>query len=518
MDINIHIRKCNIHGITNRKIINSLLCSSDFDLRVTVAVGLLRWLMDYQISEIQILLESRGISISTGEISNLSRELLLRFYCIHRRHMKDMELKEYMLHLDGTGESGGEIVFMAKDGITGITMDACIMPSESSEYITPFLQGISDTFGEPVSVLRDMGIAIRESVSTVFPGILQLICHYHFIKALGKDAFSSYAELRSSMVSTKALANISGMSLPEKGDGIVYAEKLWIAIASEYMLYPRNIPSKYPFALPYFEILKRCMEIEEMLKSIITWNATHMKIIKPVTDIYATIREITHNSNVLERYRIIARVWKWFESVRNALRVSRDMSSHGSLKESMDINAIKKDLDGALSDIIREGEFTGGELKRISGIFIKRIEDHRKELLSPVTGKDGKTINVVRHNGIEEIGHRWSRMHIRRRTGRSQTAREMGMYGALTAVLSNMENKHYIENILSRINFLKEFTSITGDELDDAVKLIRPNPCEPIIRKDKERKPALIALVKILEINDNLPEKDLNAWVEPIKI
>ena len=66
-------------------------------------------------------------------------------------------------------------------------MDACIMPSESSEYITPFLQGISDTFGEPVSVLRDMGIAIRESVSIVFPGILQLICHYHFIKALGKD-------------------------------------------------------------------------------------------------------------------------------------------------------------------------------------------------------------------------------------------------------------------------------------------------------------------------------------------
>ena len=105
---------------------------SDFDPRVTIAVGLLRWLMDYQISEIQILLESKGISISTGEISNLSREFLLHFYCIHRRHMEDMELKEYMLHLDGTGESGSEIVFMAKDGITGITMDACIMPSESS--------------------------------------------------------------------------------------------------------------------------------------------------------------------------------------------------------------------------------------------------------------------------------------------------------------------------------------------------------------------------------------------------
>ncbi|EQD69263.1 hypothetical protein B2A_00135, partial [mine drainage metagenome] len=80
-----------------------------------------------------------------------------------------------------------------------------------------------------------------------------------------------------------------------------------------------------------------------------------------------------------------------------------------------------------------------------------------------------------RHNGIEEIGHRWSRMHIRRRTGRSQTAKEMGMYGALTAILSNIENKNYIEKVLSRIDFLNEFVSITPEEMDNARKLIRPN-------------------------------------------
>ena len=54
--------------------------------------------------------------------------------------MKDLELGEYILHLDSTGESGDEVVFMAKEGITEITMDVCVMPSESSEYITPFLQ------------------------------------------------------------------------------------------------------------------------------------------------------------------------------------------------------------------------------------------------------------------------------------------------------------------------------------------------------------------------------------------
>ena len=131
---------------------------------------------------------------------------------------------------------------------------------------------------------------------------------------------------------------------------------------------------------------------------------------------------------------------------------------------------------------------------------------------------DGRAISITRHNGIEEIGHRWSRMHIRRRTGRSQTAGEMGMFGALTAILSNIENRHYIENVLSKIDFMKEFASVTPEEIDHARKLIRSNPCYPIIRKDIERKPVLNALVKILETHEDLPIKEVEEWVKSIKI
>ena len=75
-------------------------------------------------------------------------------------------------------------------------------------------------------------------------------------------------------------------------------------------------------------------------------------------------------------------------------------------KEAPDIGIIGIDLNKALSDIVEEGEFAGGELKRISGILSKRVNDHILDLLPPVTGKNGKQINVVRHKGIEEIGHR----------------------------------------------------------------------------------------------------------------
>ena len=81
-----------------------------------------------------------------------------------------------------------------------------------------------------------------------------------------------------------------------------------------------------------------------------------------------------------------------------------------------------------------------------------------------------------------------------------------------------MENEHYIEKVLSKIDFLKEFRSITKAELNAAEKLIRPNPCESIIRKDVERRPILLDLVKTLKTHSELPAKELKAWVESIKI
>ena len=49
-------------------------------------------------------------------------------------------------------------------------------------------------------------------------------------------------------------------------------------------------------------------------------------IVKPITDLYTTVRQITGDQMVLEKYRIIARVWEWFENIRKALRVSRELN------------------------------------------------------------------------------------------------------------------------------------------------------------------------------------------------
>ena len=40
-------------------------------------------------------------------------------------------------------------------------------------------------------------------------------------------------------------------------------------LAIEYVLYPREKKSDYPFALPYLEVMNRLMEVLDMLKKIV---------------------------------------------------------------------------------------------------------------------------------------------------------------------------------------------------------------------------------------------------------
>ena len=85
-----------------------------------------------------------------------------------------MELKEYMLHLDRTGESGGEIVFMAKDGITGIIMLYGFVDN-TQYWMEQVAKRISD--GAMLHIIRqflDAGIMEDNEIHSQDKGTLQV--------------------------------------------------------------------------------------------------------------------------------------------------------------------------------------------------------------------------------------------------------------------------------------------------------------------------------------------------------
>ncbi len=494
-----------------------------------IAVGLLRWFLNLQREEIQMLFHARGTNISTGEISSLSEEFLLRLYIFHKKHM--VQLKSLfnnnggmILHLDGTGEAGDDIVFTAEDSRTGIKIDAQIMPSEGSTFIKPFLQSLKNTLGAPIGIIRDMSKNIRDAASEIFPGTPQLICHYHFVSNLGKLIFKEeYETFRKKLISTKILAHL--VSLKQNISEIVSfksqlteAECKWVALAIEYLLWPREQTSGFPFVLPYFEIMNRLVEIKTLLKKIIEWNVEQNYAVNAILELYEYIEKLIQTGEIKTQYFRLGKIWNWFEEVRKILEVSRHLKDDGQKIEPKLAVDIKNSMQKLINNIKKEADVMDKKIINLSKIIIDECTEHWEELTGEIKDNKGKDVRVVRHNGIVETNHRWSRMHARRRTGRSRTTNDMAKYGALTAVLSNLENEIYVKKVLGNVpDFVYEMLIISDEEIKEAKKLIKPYPNEFLVSSDPERISLLQDFITILEQSEKKDKIDVNKWLNRLE-
>ncbi len=169
-------------------------CTYGFDVMVYVGKALfIRSLGDQEIIN---ELHYRNIPISDREVSYLGKKFIIYLAIAHRESNK--QLKEsmalrggYILHLDGTCEDDSPFLFTGLDGIAEIVLDNIKLPSEKAERIIPFLRRIKKHYGNPLALVHDMGKGILRAVEAVFPGIKDFICHYHFLRDIGKDLFEA---------------------------------------------------------------------------------------------------------------------------------------------------------------------------------------------------------------------------------------------------------------------------------------------------------------------------------------
>lgn len=82
---------------------------------------------------------------------------------------------------------GYEVVMSSLDSISEIVLGKVKVPGEKTQEIIPFLEEIRRRYGVPLAVVHDMGAGILAAVKEVFPGVPDFICHFHFLRDLGKD-------------------------------------------------------------------------------------------------------------------------------------------------------------------------------------------------------------------------------------------------------------------------------------------------------------------------------------------
>lgn len=250
-------------------------------------------------NEVMDCLSKRAIPISRSEIGVLAKKFVIYLSIAHqecsnrlRAHMR--QSGGYILHLDSTCDADSPHLMSALDGISELVLDNMKIPSESAEQVVPFIQRMKRAYGIPVAVVSDMAKGILNAVAKVLPSVPHFICHFHFLRDIGKDLLSNENDvlrkrlrshgiqsfLRKHALNLKPLIEKDGDCIDtlraRLSDNTTPASWMENSIAAiVYVLTQWTLEGKndgdgygFPFDRPYLSFYQRLCSMHEVLDSL----------------------------------------------------------------------------------------------------------------------------------------------------------------------------------------------------------------------------------------------------------
>jgi hypothetical protein len=433
-------------------------------MNLIILIGLLRWRLGMKRHEIFGFLETKGIFLSTGTISNRSLDFLLLFKQFHINNNQKIkafiERKGCMiLHMDGTHRSGGRVVFVLQEGIDNMVINADLIPSESEENVDPILLNFKDSYGSPLIVVRDMAKGIKLSVEKNFPNASQQVCQVHFLSDLEKDLITEYhKKLKNSIVKHNLTSQLKSLRYEnnESEDSMIKRiQDRWIHIAVDHLLHPIEKHVKWMRRpISYFIQYRRIKTVSDLVQRLIYCDASNNFFHKPLMELHKSLKSVLEDSKVLEYFSIMQKELQWLDELRDDLRITRNNNLKDSKPIDIELDKILKKIKEVLLKIRMDSWKLDKQYQQIASTIIDAFESHWEELFVPDPVVNGRKISFRRHNNGLESSHRRIRKAIRERTGKSETNQEMEQFGDLLAILSNLWNETYQKEILQDVVYI----------------------------------------------------------------
>ncbi len=183
-----------------------LSVSANFGYDVVEYVGKAVWRKSQAAIQIQEDLKMYyNLAISESEITYLAKKFVHYMTEVHQD--KQQEIRQFLhsgggwfLYFDSMhpGDGASHIMCAVAEEIAqkvNIVLGSVKLPKESTETVAVFLRGLKEKYGFPLAGICDMLPSNLAAFRKVFPGVLLLICHFHFLRALGKG-FLEYENTR----------------------------------------------------------------------------------------------------------------------------------------------------------------------------------------------------------------------------------------------------------------------------------------------------------------------------------
>ena len=502
-------------------------CTYGFDVIVHIGMSL----FVHCCNERQIMedLAARNIFISEREIGYQGRKFVVYLALAHRESRKQLidsmaKRGGDILHVDGTCEGDSPFLFCGLDGISEIVLDNIKIPSERKELLIPFFQRIKEQYGDPVALVHDMGIGILMAVEEVFPDIADFICHFHFLRDIGKDLLLKdyqgiIKKLREHDV--RGLLRQKARYLEKKvvQDSDIIAD-LKVSLENGELMTAcvEHIPALSTYTLIHwvfesssessgygFPFYRRHLEFYQRLKKIhcLLGNISDIRLRGEAKDnrsfiqVQKLLQEVLADKELNELAANMKAKAKVFDKLREALRIAMPEGKNGLNDDGdeTDIKTIEKKVtefrDWLVSDEKREETY----LKTI-----EQMDKYWEKLFADplvVNTPQGQTIiTPQRTNNILERFFRGEKRRNRKKSGTASLNKTLKTILADTPLVRNLENEDYLNIILNGCSTMAERFS----QIDD--KIVREELKEA--EKNQERiPPEAKSIIK----QPDLPEK-----------
>jgi len=478
-------------------------CRFGFD--VLVYVGQALFLRNRAVKEIVQDLWEKNVHISEREVSFLGRKFIIYLSLAHRdsqaRLKAAMQRKGgYILHIDGTCEGGSPMLFAGLDELSGVVLESIKIPSEHVDTLVPFLKGIRERFGVPLGVVHDMGRGILAAVATVFPGVADYICHFHFLRDIGKDLLEKeYNDLRKGLKKHRVRLLLRqrlktmgkkcnedpvklGSLLDKGGPGSPLAEWVPMQLCRTLLHWILDYPSQlagygFPFDRPHQVLYQRLEAVCLLLQG--TPKLLEGRVGRPLRKLSRLLQRATDDGKLRRAARELTRKAEVFDALRQALSIAQPEGGKGLNDdgEEPDLRTIEEKVKAFRKWGVEEKQFTEDRayikmLDQIDKYWNKLFADP----LIVQTPEGSKRIQPQRTNNIMERFFRDLKRDNRQREGTSSLSKTLRYILKETPLVKNLDNQEYMRILLDGCSTLDQrFAIIDSKRVKEALQNSQEN-------------------------------------------
>jgi len=496
MDIGAFVAKQSVlfcphgHGIFKSRQLQKLVPKgATFGFDVIVEVGMSMFVHCRSNQEVIADLATKNVFMSEREVSYLGRKFIIYLALCHRQSQP--ALKEYLsdrggyiLHLDGTCEGDSPNLFCGLDGLSELVLDTIKIASEKKDQLIPFFRGIKARFGEPRALVHDMGKGILNAVTEVFPDTPDFICHFHFLRDIGKDLLlSDYTafnkrlqKLKVRTVLRRRAKYLESKIDPESDDIDAIVESIQhgstqsvdpqpvsVIVAYALIHWIFQYPSQsngygFPFDRSHLDFYRRLQKVYRLLGKIkdvkLNENDDIDKSVAQTHKMLAEFAEDKRLNDLAKNLKIKASV---FDKLRQAMRIALPEGKDGinDNGDSADMKTIKEKVtvfrEWLPRNKHREKTYAG-MISQIDKYWVKLFADP----ISFETPQGILTVQPQRTNNILERFFRDEKRRGRKKTGTASLNKMLKSILANTPLVRNLKNEEYRKIVLNGCSNLAE--------------------------------------------------------------